>query len=155
MTVIDLAFGRVCGGDREAFAEWMGRAERPIRASLRPFARAVDVESVVQETLLRMWVFAQDRGLELTGENASLRFAIGIARNVARSEARRLQRQRFLPPEDLPEVPVDPDPVPDPRLRALIRECLKRLAGKPRARSRRGSRASAVSPTSRSRRSCG
>ena len=30
----------------------MGRVERPIRFSLRAFARAVDVEGVVQETLL-------------------------------------------------------------------------------------------------------
>src|SRR5262245_59510257 len=98
----------------------MGRVERPVRLSLRAFARAVDVEGVVQETLLRMWMFAQDRERELTGENASLRFAIGMARNIARNEARRLGRERLLPPEDMPEIPTLPEPASDPRLAQVI-----------------------------------
>ena len=67
------------------------------------FARAVDVEGVVQETLMRMWLHARDRGRELEGENASLRFAVGVARNVARSEARRLRREVHLSSGELPE----------------------------------------------------
>ena len=129
---VDDLFARACGGDREAFADWMGAVEAPIRRSLGRFARAVDVESVVQETFLRMWVFAGDRGAELVGEAASLRFAIGMARNIARSEVRRLGRVQYLPPEDLPEVVVEPDPPPDPALRRAIEECLKQLKGKPR-----------------------
>ena len=109
----------------------MGRVERPVRLSLRAYARAVDVEGVVQETLLRMWTFAQDGKRELTGENASLRFAIGMARNIARNEARRLGRERLLPPEDMPDIPTPPEPVSDPRLAQAIAECLGRLSGRP------------------------
>jgi RNA polymerase sigma-70 factor (ECF subfamily) len=112
----------------------MGRVERPIRVSLRPFARAIDVEAVVQEALMRMWLLATDRehARELTGENASLRFAIGMARNLARNAARRVRRERLLPPDDLPEASVEPDPTPDPGLRQAIDECLERLARRPR-----------------------
>lgn len=133
MTEIDQTFAAARRGDLEAFSAWMGRVERPIRLSLRPYARAVDVEGVVQETLMRMWVFASDAesGRDLTGENASLRFAIGMARNLARNEARRNRRERYLPPEELPEVAVNPDPPPDPGLRKAIEECLKRVARRP------------------------
>ena len=130
---VDALFGRVCDGDREAFADWMGAVEAPIRRLLGRYARAIDVESVLQETLLRMWVYAQDRGRELRGEAASLRFAIGMARNIARSEARRMGRMTFLPPADLPEVIVDPDPPSDPALERAIRKCFERLKGQPRA----------------------
>jgi DNA-directed RNA polymerase specialized sigma24 family protein len=45
------------------FALWMSQSEHPIRMSLRRFAAAVDVESVVQETFLRVWSnSAQIRG---------------------------------------------------------------------------------------------
>lgn len=146
MSVVDDLFAAVSRGDPQAFAEWMGRVERPIRASLARFAQATDVEGIVQETLLRMWHFAQDRDRTLTGENASLRFAIGMARNLARHESRRLKRERYLPPEDMPDMPVDPPPEPDPRLRRFIRECLERLARRPRqalrARLEHGPRAS-------------
>lgn len=132
MTDLDGFFARAATGDAEAFANWVGRVERPIRSSLGRFARAVDVEGVVQETLLRMWRFARERAGGLEGENASLRFAIGMARNIARGEARRMGRHRFLPPEDLPDGGVDPEPVADDRLRAFIVECLELLAGRPR-----------------------
>ena len=127
---IDELFARVWMGDQQAFAQWMGRVERPIRMSLARFARAVDVEAIVQETLLRMWVLVSRHRRELEGENASLRFAIGLARNLARSEARRMGRVRFLPPEDMPETPVEPTPVPDPGLAVAIRDCMGRLTAK-------------------------
>lgn len=132
MTEIDRAFTLTCVGDREAFADWVGCVERPIRASLKPYARAVDVESVVQETLMRMWQYALDRGAELTGENASLRFAIGMARNVARNEARRFKREVHLPDGEQPDFPVSPEPAPDAGLRQAIVECLEKLAGRPK-----------------------
>ena len=111
----------------------MGRVERPIRLSLRRFARAVDVEGVVQETLMRMWLLARDASRPLTGEEASLRFALGMARNIARSEARRLGREVHLPIEDPPE-PVAPADLPsDPGLARAIRECFEKLSRKPRA----------------------
>jgi RNA polymerase sigma factor (sigma-70 family) len=130
---IDAAFAGAREGDPRAFAVWMGRVERPIRLALRAYARAVDVEGVVQETLLRMWTLAQDRKRELTGESASLRFAIGMARNIARNEARRLGRERLLPPEDMPEMPTPPDPPSDPRLAQVIADCLRGLSVRPLA----------------------
>ena len=108
----------------------MGRVERPIRASLGRFARAVDVESIVQETLLRMWVLATEGGRDLMGPDASLRFATGLARNLARNEARRMGRMSFLPSDGLPEVPVEADPSSDPGLATAIRDCMGRLSGK-------------------------
>lgn len=133
MSEIDELWQAVCRGVPSAFGDWMGRVERPIRRSLEPFARAVDAEGVVQEALERMWLFARDRGSGLAGENASLRFAIVMARNIARNEARKRGRERYLPPEDLPEVPVAPEPAPDPFLRAAILDCLGRLSGRPLA----------------------
>lgn len=129
-TEIDALFALVGQGNRLAFRAWMGRAERPIRMSLRRFAMAVDVESVVQETLLRMWLIASKRLRDLQGENASLRFAIAMARNLARSEARRIGRVRFLPPEEMPDAPIEPSPPPDPGLAAAIRDCMDRLSAK-------------------------
>jgi DNA-directed RNA polymerase specialized sigma24 family protein len=129
-TEIDALFARVRDGDQEAFREWMGRVERPIRLSLRRFALAVDVEAIVQETSLRMWLIATRRLRDLEGADSSLRFAIGVARNLARSEARRMGRERHLPPEEMPDDPVDPPATPDPRLAAAIRDCIARLTAR-------------------------
>jgi DNA-directed RNA polymerase specialized sigma24 family protein len=129
---IDDLFARVCRGEHAAFGDWLAEVEIPLRRSLAPWARAVDVESVIQETLLRMWLYAQDRGGELEGENASLRWAVGMARNVARNEARRFGRETYLPPEDLPPVEVHPEPPSDPGLGRIIRACLDALTGRPR-----------------------
>lgn len=131
MTELDALWLRVCGGDRRAFGDWMGRVERPIRRCLYPFAYAVDAESVVQEALLRMWMYALERGEQLTGDDASLRFAIGIARNLARNMARKYGRELHLPPQEMPEPSVAPEPPPDPLLRRAIRECFDKLARKP------------------------
>lgn len=67
--LLEAAFRLARSGDREAFAEWMGMVEIPLRRSLSRFARAVDVEVVMQETLLRMWLVARvlsDRSREPT-----------------------------------------------------------------------------------------
>lgn len=133
MTPIDRLFARARDGDPDAFADWMGSVELPIRRRLQRFARAVDVESILQETFLRMWILARDPVRELSGENASLRFALGMARNLAREEARRVGRERLLPPGDLPDVSVEPDPPADPGLRRAILECIEMLARKPLA----------------------
>lgn len=142
MTELDRVWSQVCQADDAAFAEWMDHVELPLRESLRRFAQAVDVEGVVQETLSRMWLYARDRGRELEGRNASLRYATRMARNMAHNEARRLGREELLPPGDLPEPEVEPEPLPDPALARIIRECLDRLKGKPmealRARLDRG-----------------
>lgn len=130
MSRADENFAKARGGDRGAFADWMGSVELPIRLSLRRFAQAVDVESVVQETLLRMWLLSQDPEKVLVGEDAALRFAIVLARNLARNEARRSGRVRFLPPEELPEVAVDPPTASSPGLAAHIKHCLEALKGR-------------------------
>ena len=130
MTRIDTLFARMRRGDERAFAEWMGSVELPIRFSLRRYARAVDAESIVQETLMRMWILARDGARELAGENASLRFALGMARNLARAEARRLGREVHLPVREGPEIAVEPDVPPDPALRRAILDCLAELAGR-------------------------
>ena len=135
-TAIDLAFARAREGDTRAFAEWMGCVERPIRASLQRFARVVDVEVVMQETFLRMWLLAtRDPGRALEGNNASLRFALGVARNVAREEMRRARLSDRVPldeVEGIPELSVDPEPGPDPGLARAIQDCLGRLPSRSR-----------------------
>ena len=81
---------------------------------------------------MRMWIYSREHAGELEGENASLRFAIGMARNIARNEARRNGRLAFLPPEELPDTPIAPEPFRDARLAQFIRDCFKSLAEKPR-----------------------
>jgi len=135
VTEIDAVFEAARVGGPEAFATWMALVERPIRASLRRFARAVDAEVVVQETLLRMWIAARDHGRVIEGDDASLRFALRVARNVALEEVRRTGHGRLVSLDDEhggPEPALDPAPVPDPGLREAIVECLSRLTGKPR-----------------------
>ncbi len=131
---LDRAFARVRGGDPEAFADWLRSAEIPLRRSLETFARDVDIEAVLQEGLLRMWVLAPT--LDLSGRNASLRYAIRITRNLALGEVRRLGRTTPLDLESLerlPEAQTDPDPPADPNLRRLILGCIDRLPERPRA----------------------
>ena len=131
MSALDDLFRRSQSGDREAFAGWVRRVEPAVRRSLRRFARSVDAESVVQETLLRMWVLAAT--LPLQGDDASLRYAFSIARNLAVREARRWSRSDPIEGEEdaRAEIPVPPEPVTDPGLRALILACLRRLPLKP------------------------
>ncbi len=133
-TDLDRAFAAVRAGDAAAFADWLRLVEIPLRQCLRPFARSVDVEAVLQEGLLRMWLLAPR--LELAGANASLRYALRLVGNLARSEARRL---RVLAPLDLDalerqtEISTAPDPPPDPALRRIIRACIEGLPPRPRA----------------------
>jgi DNA-directed RNA polymerase specialized sigma24 family protein len=113
----------------------MGRVERPIRASLWRFARSVDIEVVVQETLLRMWTIATRNDRRLEGPGASLRFAIAVARNVALEEVRRARLGHPLPIDELPEgahPSVMPEPPTDQGLRHAIDECIQRMPARPR-----------------------
>ena len=132
---VEAQFAAARAGDEQAFGDWMGRVERPIQASLRRFARVVDLEVVMQETFARMWVMARDPSRSLEGPNASLRFAIGVARNVAREEIRRAGLGRMISIEDLdvpPEPAVIDDPPADPGLARIIRSCLDVLPSRPR-----------------------
>ena len=132
MTDIDRLWSEVCAGDQQAFGDWMGRVERPILRSLGPFARAVDTESVVQETLMRMWHLSQDDSRRLEGENASLRFAIGTAHNLARNMARKQRREHLVPPGILPDGINDAptDPPRDPLLGRIIEKCIEALSAR-------------------------
>jgi DNA-directed RNA polymerase specialized sigma24 family protein len=133
LSEIDHAFEGTRAGDAEAFAAWVRLVEVSLRGSLRRFARAVDVEAVMQEGLLRMWRLAP--ALRLEGENASLRFAFRLLHNLAVSETRRLRRFEPLvtdPPDGRPLDRVDPDPPPDPLLRRAIQDCIARLPRQPR-----------------------
>ncbi len=132
---LEVAFRRARLGDRAAFAEWMGMVEIPLRRSLSRWARAVDVEGVVQETFLRMWLVAADPDRVLEGDSASLRFALRVARYVALEETRRCRNERFVDLDvldTLPEGRVEVDP-PDPALARAIRICLENLPAQPRA----------------------
>lgn len=112
----------------------MSLVENPIRRSLARFARAVDVEVVVQETFLRMWMVANDRTRRLEGENASLKFALAVARNVALEELRHTRLYQFFEKDgsdSLSELSCLPE-LPDPALRKAINECIDRLPSQPK-----------------------
>jgi DNA-directed RNA polymerase specialized sigma24 family protein len=134
VTEIDSAFELARLGNDDGFEQWLRLVEIPVRASLRPFARAVDVEAAVQETLLRMFLVVRDPERRLVGRDASLRFAIRVARNVAMEQVRHLRHETLVDPADLEqEGPCcDPDPLADPALRRAILSCIERLPQKPR-----------------------
>jgi len=133
MSALDRAFRRTREGDHAGFTDWVRRIELPLRVSLRSFAHRVDVEAIVQEALLRMWVLA--RTLTLEGEDASLRYALRLARNLA---LREMERGKIFTPmnpgtEPRSEPQVDPEPPSDPSLRRAILECLERIPRQARA----------------------
>jgi DNA-directed RNA polymerase specialized sigma24 family protein len=131
LSSIDAAFALVREGSHDGFTDWVRRAEPPIRASLRGFARVADVEAVVQETLLRMWRLAPT--LELSGADASLRYAARIARNLALQEARRFVREVPLEGGPAFELPAPVRPGRDHGLRRLVAHCLRKLPRQPGA----------------------
>ena len=117
----------VQAGDPDAFARWVAGADMTVRLSLRSFAAHVDVEAVLQETLLRTWQVAP-RFVHDGRENGLLRLAIRIARNLAVSERRRTRPELGAPGEDaLPYEPHEPDPM----LRKVIDDCRRGLPDKP------------------------
>lgn len=137
MTDLDLHLDAIAAGDARAFGAWVAGAEAALRDGLRSFAAAVDVESVVQEALLRAWHVAP----RLTRDgraNALLRFTVRAARNLAVSEVRR--RGRVAPAGDeeafqqaLDRLGEEGPPPPDPLLRRLIQACRDLLPRQPRA----------------------
>ena len=54
MSELDELFTAARANEPRAFAKWMGSVELPVRLGLRRYAKAVDVETIVQETFLRM-----------------------------------------------------------------------------------------------------
>jgi RNA polymerase sigma-70 factor (ECF subfamily) len=131
----------IAAGDPEAFASWVALCEPPIRMSLLRFAAQLDVESVTQECLLRIWQVAPR--VQPDGRpNALLRYGVRIARNLAISE---LRRRRARPEGHVRlegDGPGTPDtgasevesvaPIePDPRLREIIAQCREQLPKRP------------------------
>ena len=129
---LDTHLPNIAAGDPDAFARWVAGAELRLRASLTSVSTSVDVEAVVQETLLRVWQVAPR--VEPDGKpNALLRLSIRIARNLAISD---LRRRRVRPDmvtrleTEAPEEHAEPT-VPDPMLRQAIAACREKLPGKP------------------------
>lgn len=137
MPDLDVHLGPISAGDAGAFARWLAGAEPAIRGSLRAFAAQVDVEAVLQETLLRAWQVAPRLAPDGRA-NALLRFAVRAARNLALDEARRAGRAAPRDEEELHRL-LDglaaggPAELPDPLLRRLIAACRERLPHRPRA----------------------
>jgi DNA-directed RNA polymerase specialized sigma24 family protein len=125
-------------GDATAFARWLAGAEDRLRGSLRSFAERVDVESVMQETLVRVWQVAPR--VQPDGRaDPLLRLAIRIARNLAISDLRR-RRLEPVEPDALDRLAVEaealapaPDRWRDPLLRRAIEDCSRRLPARPAA----------------------
>ena len=135
MADLDVHLDAIARGDAQAFASWLAVAELRVRESLRSFAAQVDVEAVLQETLLRVWQVAPRVQRDGRGDSL-LRLAIRIARNLAIDEQR---RRRPTPVEDAELVAaLDADPgsltdeAPvDPLLRTQIAKCREQLPPKP------------------------
>lgn len=132
-TEVDRKYRGAQLGNIESFTAWVRLVEMPLRRGLRSFSRSVDVEVVLQEGLLRMWILAPS--LALSGTNASLRYALVLVHRLAISEERRRGRRREVPLEDVQEaadLPAAPDSPSDPRLRAIILGCIEKLPAGPR-----------------------
>jgi RNA polymerase sigma-70 factor (ECF subfamily) len=130
MTDLDVHLTAIVAGDAQQFAAWLAGAEPTVRLSLRSFAASVDVEAVVQESLLRVWQVAPR--FERDGKpNGLLRLAIRIARNLAVSEVRRT-RATPVDAGELDETIGSEPQVADPLLRAAIVDCRDALPPKPR-----------------------
>lgn len=128
MIDLDRHLPEIVAGDPDAFARWVAGAEHALRESLRSFAAQVDVEAVVQETLLRVWNSAPR--VSADGKpNCLFRWAVTAARHLALSEIRR--RRDRSDPAELGSVTEPSEP--DPLLRGLIWLCVKLLPPQPRA----------------------
>jgi RNA polymerase sigma-70 factor (ECF subfamily) len=129
---LDVHLAAIQAGDAHAFARWLAGSETRLRLSLRRFAAQVDVEAVMQETLLRVWQVAPR--IEPDGrDDCLLRFAIRVGRNVALSEMRRLHR----PTAAIAAAAEDAERVEavetDPLLRRVIAACCEELPPRPAA----------------------
>lgn len=129
---LDAHLPLVAAGDSDAFARWIAGAERPLRESLRSFATRVDVEAVLQETLLRAWNVAPR--VERDGRpNALLRMALRIARNLAIDEARRARDVRDGDEDIDASLAFATFQAPsDALLREAITRCYEALPPKPK-----------------------
>lgn len=130
---LDEHLAAIVAGDAAAFGRWMSAAEPRLRDTLRPFAACVDVEAVLQESLLRVWQVAPRHAPD-GGANSLFRLAVRVARNLAVDEVRRA-RKAPVPAEDIESAAGAAAGAsfagPDPFLRQAIEECRDRLPAKP------------------------
>lgn len=133
MIDLDLHLPAIASADPLAFGRWMAGAEHHLRAHLSSFARQVDVEAVLQETLLRVWQVAPRVATDGKG-NSLLRLALRTARNLALDEVRR-KRPTLVDTDTLMALSDRdvhaPEP-PDPALREAIAACHRELPDAPR-----------------------
>jgi RNA polymerase sigma-70 factor (ECF subfamily) len=129
---LDVHLVAIMAGDTRAFGAWLAGAEPHVRDSLRSFARVIDAEAVLQETLLRIWQVAP-RVVPDGRANGLLRLAIRIGRNLAVSEVRRT-RATPTDGDDLEAAlaAAEVRAPPDPMLRRAIGECRDKLPARPR-----------------------
>jgi RNA polymerase sigma-70 factor (ECF subfamily) len=131
MADLDPHLRAIAAGDPDAFGRWVAGAERRLRESLRRFAASLDVEAVLQETLLRVWQVAP-RFAPDGRPDALLRLGVRIARNLAVSEIRRSSGRPVDEDEIDFERPADPRPGgTDPHLRRHLEECREKLPRQP------------------------
>jgi DNA-directed RNA polymerase specialized sigma24 family protein len=132
MSDLDQHLSAIALGDAAAFGRWLAGAEPRLRDSLRPYAARVDVEAVLQESLLRIWQVAPRHAPDGRPDSL-LRLAVRIARNLCIDE---LRRARVAPMDDdgieqalsaHAATPAGPDPL----LRRAIEECRDKLPNKP------------------------
>lgn len=119
----------IARGDPEVFKRWFARCEIRLRQSLRSFAESVDVETLVRETAFRVW----ERASTITSDGRPeflLRWAVTVARNAARNQAKRSWREEPL--DRYAEAAGPVGVVPDLMLRARIRHCREHLPATPR-----------------------
>jgi len=124
---LDVELDAIIAGDADAFGRWLAVAEIPLRDSLRSFAAVIDVESVLQEAMIRIWQVAP-RFQRDGRDNGLVRLGVRIARNLAISEVRRTKSTQ--PSDDEPVAPTVS--APDPMLRTAIADCHDKLPAKPR-----------------------
>lgn len=131
MEDLDLLLPEIQAGVLPAFERWIATAEPRLRRAVSGFAARVDVEAVVQETLLRIWQCAPRHRPDGTPDSL-LRQAVRIARNLCIDEVRR-HAPVAVPPAELERLAegeaVDADH--DPLLRRALLHCLELLSGAP------------------------
>ncbi|MGC4093312.1 MAG: sigma-70 family RNA polymerase sigma factor [Polyangiaceae bacterium] len=127
----DALLPAIAAGDVQAFASWLAHGEPRIRLSLKRFARHVDTEAVLQETLLRLWRVAPRVQVDPRGDSL-VRLGVQIARNLAVDHlrrARRLEQVRTEPKDEEGAEAVFSDPM----LREVIQHCVEQLPKQPAA----------------------
>lgn len=131
ITDFDIYLHAIADRDESAFASWVAAVEHRLRLRLASYARVVDTEAVIQETLLRIWQVAP-RFKPDGRPDGLLRLAFRIARNMAITEVRRRLARYDIPPD------LEDDTAPahsletDDALREGVDDCLKRLPEAPR-----------------------